>query len=391
VRSTGHIRERSPGSFELRYALGTDPATGKRRMATGTVRGTRREAEKELRRLLRTVDTGEHVDPTRMTVGQWLTTWLDTIRQEVAPRSHIRYAVIVEQHLVPALGNLPVAKLAPPHIQDFYNSLATGGRRDGKPGPLAPRSRRQIHRVLSAALRRAIEDQIIARNPTEVFKRRLPKVERKEMTVLSADQSTELLDASRQTPLYWPVIIALATGARRGEILALRWRNVDFDRGSVRIIESLDQTTEAGLRFKSPKNGHGRVITLPTFAIDELRRRKREQAEGLLRLGVQQSGAILVCARHDGQPTTPLGLSNMFFKFVRKLDPDFPRLRFHDLRHTHATQLLLAGVHPRIAQERLGHSTVALTLDLYSHVTATMQEDAAAKIDAAFRGPKPSR
>jgi integrase len=389
--TTGHVRQRSPGSWEIRYTLGTDSTTGKRRIATTTDRGGKRDAEKELRRLLRTVDTGEHVDPTRTTVGQWLSTWLDTIQQEVAPRSHIRYAVIVERHLVPALGNLPITKLAPAHIQDFYNFLATDGRRDGKPGPLAPQSRRQIHRVLSTALRRAIEDQVIARNPTEVFKRRLPKVERKEMTVLTADQSTRLLDDVRQTPLYWPVLIALATGARRGEILALRWRNVDFDRGAVRIVESLDQTTRDGLSFKAPKNGRGRVITLPTFAIDELRRRKREQAEGLLRFGVRQSGATLVCARHDGQPTTPMGLSNMFFKFVRQLDPDFPRLRFHDLRHTHATQLLLARVHPRIAQERLGHSTVALTLDLYSHVTASMQEDAAAKIDAAFGGPKPSR
>jgi len=124
-----------------------------------------------------------------------------------------------------------------------------------------------------------------------------------------------------------------------------------------------------------------------------LRERKRAQAEQLLKVGIRQSGNTLVCARPDGQPTTPLGLSNMFFKFVRKgAVHDLPTLRFHDLRHTHATQLLMAGVHPRIAQERLGHSTVALTLDLYSHVTATMQEDAAAKIDAAFKGrSKPVR
>ena len=172
---------------------------------------------------------------------------------------------------------------------------------------------------------------------------------------------------------------------RRGEILALRWRNVDLDGGIIRVVESLEQY-KGGLRFRSPKSGKARAITLPVFAVEELGRRKREQAEALLRLGVRQAGNILVCTRADGEPTTPLGMSNMFFAFVRKLDPGFPRIRFHDLRHTHATQLLLAGVHPRIAQERLGHSTVALTLDLYSHVTATMQEDAAAKIEAAFGG-----
>ncbi len=392
MRRTGHIRERSPGSFEIRYNLGTDPATGKRKIATDTVRGSRKDAEKELRRLLRTLDTGEHVDPTRMTVRQWLTTWLGTVRQEIAPSSHHRYSIIVHQHLVPALGNLPITKLSPAHIQSFYNDLTTTGRRDDRPGPLAPRTRQHIHRVLSAALARAVEQQVIVRNPADVFKRRLPKAERKEMVALTSEQSAALLDATRPTPLYLPVMLALATGMRRGEILALRWRNVDLDRGIVRATESLEQS-KGGLRFNPPKSGRARVITLPSFAADELRERKRAQAEQLLKVGIRQSGNTLVCARPDGQPTTPLGLSNMFFKFVRKgAVYDLPTLRFHDLRHTHATQLLMAGVHPRIAQERLGHSTVALTLDLYSHVTATMQEDAAAKIDAAFKGrSKPVR
>jgi hypothetical protein len=128
--SAGHIRQRSPGSWEIRYTLGADPATGKRKVATATVKGGKKDAEKELRRLLRAVDTGEHVDPTRMTVGQWLTTWLNTVKQEVAPRSHERYASILEHHLMPALGNLPIAKLAPAHIQSFYNDLAAGGRAD---------------------------------------------------------------------------------------------------------------------------------------------------------------------------------------------------------------------------------------------------------------------
>jgi integrase len=390
MRRTGHIRERSPGSYELRYALGTDPATDRRKIATATVRGSRRDAEKELRRLLRTVDTGEHVDPTRMTVRQWLATWLSTVQQEVAPSSHHRYSITVHQHLVPALGSLLITKLSPAHIQKFYNDLTTAGRRDNQPGPLAPRTRRQIHRVLSAALARAVEQQLIARNPADVFKRRLPKLERKEMAVLTPEQSAALLDETRPTPLYLPVMLALATGMRRGEILALRWRNVDLDRGLVRATESLEQI-KGGLRFNPPKSGRARVITLPALAIEELRERKRAQAEQLLKLGIRQSGNTLVCARPDGQPTKPLGLGNMFFKFIRKMQ-DLPTVRFHDLRHTHATQLLLAGVHPRIAQERLGHSTVALTLDLYSHVTKTMQEEAAAKIDAVFRGhSKPDR
>src|SRR5215469_4614909 len=121
MRRTGHIRQRSAGSFELRYSLGTDPTTGKRRIATGTVRGSRQDAEKELRRLLRTLDTNEHVDPTRMTVGQWLTLWLGAIAVEVAPRTHERYCEIVKHFLAPTLGKLPLSKLTPTHIQSAYS------------------------------------------------------------------------------------------------------------------------------------------------------------------------------------------------------------------------------------------------------------------------------
>ena len=390
MRRTGHIRERSPGSFELRYSLGADPATGRRRIATTTIRGNRKDAERELRRLLRAVDIGEHVDPSRITLRQWLATWIATVRHEVAPRSFDRYAAIVNRHLIPALGNLRLTKLAPAHIQDFYNTLASSGRRDGRPGGLAPRSRRQLHRVLATALSRAVEQQLISRNPTDIFKRRLPKVEPREMVTLTAEQSTVLIETVQGSPLYAPVVIALATGARRGETLALRWRNVDLDRGAIRIVESLEQTA-AGLRFKAPKNGRGRTVTLPVFAVGELRRLKRELAENLLMLGIRQTGETLVCARADGAPLQPVALTHLFTRLIEHM-ADLPRVRFHDLRHTHATQLLLAGVHPRIAQERLGHSTVVLTLDLYSHVTATMQEDAAAKIDEVFRpATKPVR
>ncbi len=256
MRRTGHVRERSPGSFEIRYALGTNLATGKRRISTATVRGSLKDAEKELRRLLRSVDTGEHVDPNRITVREWLTTWLDSTRQEVAPRTAERYREIVSNYLVPALGNLQLTKLAPIHLQDVYNALAMGGRRDGKPGGLSPQTRRHIHRILSSALARAVEQQLIARNPCDAFKKRLPKVEHRELATLTAEQSARLLDAIRNYRVYWPTLLALATGMRRGEILALRWRNVDLDQGTIRVVESLEQT-KAGIRFKAPLRRRG--------------------------------------------------------------------------------------------------------------------------------------
>jgi integrase len=192
-----------------------------------------------------------------------------------------------------------------------------------------------------------------------------------------------LLGEIGHTRVYWPTLIALATGMRRGEILALRWRNLDLDRGIARVVESLEQA-KAGLRFKPPKTGKARVIALPGFAVDELRRLKRQQAEELIALGIRQDGGALVCGRADGEPVQPRSLTHEFTLLVAR-SKVIPRIRFHDLRHSHASQLLLAGVHPKVAQERLGHSTITTTLDLYSHVTETTQEDAASKIDAAFR------
>ncbi len=276
-----------------------------------------------------------------------------------------------------------LSKLSAAHLQGAYTTLGTAARRDGKPGSLSPRTRQHIHRVLSVALARAVEQQLMARNPADAFRKRLPKVERREMATLSAEQSAQLLDGLRHSQLYWPVLVALSTGMRRGEILALRWKNVDLDQGLIRVVESLEQT-KAKLRFKAPKTEKARAITLPPFAIDELRRHRREQAEQLLPLGVRQTGETLVCARQDGEPLQPHSLTHQFRRFLGRLN-DLPRVRFHDLRHTHATLLLLAGEHPKVAQERLGHASITTTLDLYSHVTRTMQQDAAGRLDAVFR------
>ena len=293
MRRQGHIRERSRGSWELRYGRGSDPATGKRLVVTTTVRGDRNP---ELRRLLRTVDTGEHVDHTRMTVRAWLTQWHETVRNEVSPKTHERYGEIVNNFLIPALGNLHLVKLAPINIQHAYNGWATGGRHGGKPGDLSPRSRRHIHRILKSALSRAVEQQLLARNPAEAFKKRLPKVARRDMKTHTTDELARLLHAIKHTRIYWPVLIALSTGMRRGEVLALRWRNVDFEGGVVRVVVSLEQT-KTGIRFKSPKTDRTRAVTLPAFCIEELRRLKRQQAEELLMIGVRQTGETLVCAR----------------------------------------------------------------------------------------------
>ena len=220
----------------------------------------------------------------------------------------------------------------------------------------------------------------ITRNPADMVKP--PKVERTKPLVLTADEAARLLEAIKHSRVYWPTMLALATGMRRGEICALRWRSVDFDRGTVHVIESLEQTRE-GIRFKPPKSGRTRAVTLPAFAAAELRRLKVAQAQELLSLGLRQTAEALVSGRADGQPHRPLSLTYEFARLIRRVK-DVPRVRFHDLRHRHATVLLTAGVHPKVAQERLGHSSISVTLDLYSHIVGSLQDEAALRVDDAI-------
>jgi integrase len=239
-----------------------------------------------------------------------------------------------------------------------------------------------MHRVLRQALQQAVIWNVLARNPAASVKP--PKVNPKPIATLSAEQAAELLERIKHSRVYWPSLLALATGMRRGEILALRWKHVDLDRAILHVVESLEQT-KSSIRFKPPKNGRTRAVTLPAFAVSELRRLRRGQAEELLRLGIRQSDDMLVCGRADGEPHRPLSLTYEFARLMSRIK-DLPQVRFHDLRHSHATSLLASGVHPKIAQERLGHASVSITLDLYSHVTETMQADAAKLVDTAIGG-----
>jgi integrase len=309
------------------------------------------------------------------------------MHSQVSLKTHERYDQVVNSFLIPALGNVLLMKLTPMAIQNAYNNWEIAGRRDGKEGGLAPRTRLHIHRVLKSALKQAAQLQLMGRNPADAIK--APRVKRTAITTLTVEQSAALLDALHGKPVYIPVLLALATGMRRGEILALRWKNVDFNKKTVRIVESLEQTKQ-GVRFKAPKTERTRAVILPDYAIEELRQWQVLQNNQLREYGENVSVDTLVCTGQDGKPQWPTTITHQFGKAIRKLD-SLPTVRFHDLRHSHATQLLASGVHPKIAQERLGHSSITTTLDLYSHVTDTMQDDAAAKLDIAFRSARKAK
>jgi integrase len=302
------------------------------------------------------------------------------VKPEVSPVTHDCYTKFVNHYLARAFGNVPLAKLSPHIIQAKYSEWAEGGRHDGKPGPLAVKSRRLLHDVLSSALTRAVELQLISRNPAQVLRRRLPKNEHLEMATLTPEQVRRVQEAVRGMPHYWPILLSLATGARRGEVCALLWRYIDLERGHIRIVESLKQTSR-GIVRGLPKSTRSRVVTLPSSTIEELRQWKRGQAEQLLRVGMRQGPDTAVCTQPDGALIGPDVLTSFYRRLAKRLG--LPT-RFHSLRHTHATALLSAGVHPRVAQERLGHSNVAVTMNVYSHVTERLQDDAAVKIEDVF-------
>jgi integrase len=256
-----------------------------------------------------------------------------------------------------------------------YAKALKSGRRDGK-GGLGPETVRYMHRVLRHALQQAVRWQLLVRNPCDAVNP--PKIERKEMKALDVGGTAALIEKARDTSLFVPILLGVLCGMRRGEITALRWRSIDLERRQLSIVASTEQTRD-GIREKPPKSGRGRTVALPSLVIVELRQHRLRQAEALLKLGVRLSEDHHVVTRADGAPLQPRSLTHGFEIFLRK--HGLQRVRLHDLRHSHATHLLASGVHPKVAQERLGHSSVAITLDLYSHILPGMQSEAADRVD----------
>jgi integrase len=374
----GHIRERSPGHWAIVIDL-HDSETGKRRRKWHCFGGTKRQAQIECARLVSQIKDGLYVEPAKMTIRQFLDYWLDHMKSQVAPRTHERYGEVALKCIAPLLGNVLLPKLRAVQISAAYSTALAKGRRKGK-GGLAPRTVVHMHRILRQALQQAVDWEMLARNPTDKLKP--PKVEQAKMRALDAPETAALLEAIRPYRLFMPVLLAVTSGMRRGEITALRWGAVDLVSAQAEIRLSTEQTRN-GLREKETKTGRGRTVALTALAVEELRRHKVRQAEELLRLGLRQSDDTYVVAQADGQPLKPNSLTHEFVRFIA--GNELPRIRFHDLRHTHATQLLKSNVHPKIVQERLGHEDISTTLNLYSHVLPGMQDAAAKSVDLALR------
>ena len=298
----------------------------------------------------------------------------------ISPKTAERYCQLADQQIYRHLGKIPLQKLTSAHIQKWHTTLLASGGKKGR--PLHPRTVGHAHRVLHTALARAARGQLVARNVASIEKP--PRVDDREVASLTAHQITDVLDKLLDHPLHPIVVVALGTGLRRGEILALQWGNVEFDAAKLRVERSIEGT-KFSLRFKPPKSKHGkRSVALPPSVIDVLREHRRRQLETRLALGLGKfSDDDLVFSRADGSPMPPNKLSRDWANLVisRKL----PRGPFHGLRHTHVSALIAGGLDVFSVSRRIGHNSPALTLKVYSHLFTEKASVAIEAIEAVLR------
>lgn len=376
--SKGHIRQRSANSWELKFDAGRDPLSGKRLTKHVTVRGAKRDAQRELRRLLSQIDEGSFTDSSKLTLGAYLDLWLAGHRATISPRTAERYEEHIEGHIKPAIGGLVLGKLTNLDISAFYAAKLANGRLDGK-GGLAARTVHHFDRLLHVAFEDAVRSRLIVFNPVTHAKR--PKVAKTTKRTPSEDELSALLAAAANGPLYAPVILILATGMRRGELLALCWRNIDLDGARLQIVEAVEETKEA-IRLKEPKTQAGRRrIDLPAFAVEALRKHQLQQKEEHLAIGLRWTVDTLVFPNMHGGLQRPRHFTKRVARLAVKAGVKFSS---HLGRHDHFTRLMAAGVHPKVAQIRAGHSSIATTMDVYSHAIDAMQKDAVERTENVF-------
>lgn len=335
-------------------------------------RKTRTEARSALRELQREQERGVQLSQKSPTVSAYLNQWLSaSVEPSVRVKTYQGYKSIVDVRITPRIGGVKLNQLTPATITQMYTDLASDG--------LAPRSVIHTHRCLRRALQQALKWGLIVRNPCDAVD--VPRAPRSEMQVLDRDQVETLLMATQDDREHALYVVAVTAGLRLGELLGLQWPDIDFDGGRLIVQRALQFQSGNGLVFTEPKTSKSRrTVMLSQRAVRALREHRTHQIEERLQLGAEWENPDLVFTNYFGGPIDPGHMSKLLKRSLRAAG--LPEIRFHDLRHTAATLLLSAGTHPKIVQELLGHSSIALTLDTYSHIIPTMHSEAASTMDA---------
>lgn len=364
------------GGWGFKVEAGVHPETGNRRQIKRQGFRTKREAEQALAEVQRTVFDGTVVANSSMRLDDFLDDWLAGQESRLRPSSHHSY-VMAGKRLKRHLGRYKLQALTPLQIEKFYAELLDHGRRDGE--GLSPKSVKNTHVVLRKALADAERLGLVHRNAAAAA--RGPTVIRPEMKTWSSDQLKVFSAAAHESRMRNALTILATTGMRRGEALGLRWGDIDFDSSQIAIVQTVT-TVDSKVVIGQPKTaGSRRTVYVHDTTIKALRQQRQLQAEERLAAGpAWDIDNDLVFRNLTGGPVNPNWFSRHFDKLVEAAD--VPRIRLHDLRHTNATLSLKAGVHPKVVSERLGHSSIAITLDLYSHVTPGISRDAAATVES---------
>jgi integrase len=371
----GHIRERSPGHWAIVLDL-RDPATGKRKRKWHSFAGTKREAQRECARFIAEITSGGYVEPSKQTFGQYFEQWLrDWAPTKAGPRSIESYGHW-GQHLIDALGAMPLQRIRGGDLNRAYREVIGKG--------LSDRTVRHIHGLAGRVFGHALRQGDIKRDPCKEID--APKAKRKEAAFLRPQEIPVMLEALRGTALLYTIaVVALGTGARRGELCALRWNNVRLQAGEVDVKQSLEQTRKGGLRFKEPKTDRGwRTISLPPSVIVCLQEHRLHQLQQRMKLGLGKPAAdTLVFGAHDGQPLAPDYLGNSFGRAM--VSAGLRHVTLKALRHTHASSLIKSGEDILTISRRMGHASPTITLAVYGHLISS-RDGAAAAIEAVLRG-----
>lgn len=369
----GVYRRASDGRWVASVDLGRD-GSGRRRRKT-LYGATRREVVAKLRDAQQRVEAGAPAADSRVTVGPFLLSWAE----HALPATSLKvttienYATVTRTHLVPGLGRLRLDQLAPSHVERLVAAKREAGLSDS--------TVRLVYTVLRRALDHAVRDGLVRRNAAAAVPR--PTVAHREAAVLTPDQAQTLLETVRTERLFALYAVAMAAGLRRGEALALRWTDVDFDAGTLRVTRTLSRVS-AGLVFTAPKTARGRrTIPLPAALFAELRAHRVRQASERLAAGSVWQEHGLVFPSATGTPMDPRNAHRAFTTAAARAG--LPGVSLHVLRHTCASLLLAQGVHPRVVMETLGHSGISVTMDVYAHVMPQQQREAAERMAGALR------
>ena len=370
------IIKRSKGSWTIIINLGRDPATAKRKQQWVTIRGTKKQAETRLPELLNQMDTGGFIKPTKETFGSFLQRYLDDYISTQIRTTTLEAYQQRGKHLIDGLGHIPVSELREEHIHKYYRE---------KSKTLSPGTLIKHHNLLRSALSQGVIWRTLTRNVAEAVKP--PKVSRKEMRALTGPEVHRMLEACEDSAWHSIFHTLTWTGLRRSELLGLRWKDVDLILASLRVVQSVQRLNTGEFIVQEPKTASGRrTIALSPASCLVLREHREKQEADTTLLGRQLAEDDLVFSHPDGSPRDPSTLTLAFRRLTRRVGLDGVRL--HDLRHTMASLYLEQGVNPKTVAERLGHASVTITLDLYSHCLPGVQEAAAVQFDTAMERAK---